>query len=87
MLDQDNNLYLISLIILMTCLQDNVWISEGKVTCLSILGFKGLKAFLASLISPLYNYFLKCVSKTVGELSSAKLHSWLKFHTIALASR
>ena len=31
--DQDNNLYLISLNILMTYLLDNVWILLGEVTC------------------------------------------------------
>ena len=31
--DQDNNFYLISLCILITCLLDNVWILQGEVTC------------------------------------------------------
>ena len=42
MLDQDNNLCLISMSILITCLLDDVWISLGEVTCLSLVGFKGL---------------------------------------------
>ena len=32
MLNQDNNFYLISLSILVTCLLDNVWISWGEET-------------------------------------------------------
>ena len=36
MLDQDNNFYLISLSILITCLLDNVWILQGEVTCQSL---------------------------------------------------
>ena len=32
MLDQDNNLYLISLSILITCLLNTVWILMGEVT-------------------------------------------------------
>ena len=42
MLDQDNNLYLICLSILITCLLDNVWILQGEVRCESLLGVKGL---------------------------------------------
>ena len=42
MLDQDNNLYLICLGILITCLLDNVWILQGEVRCESLLGVKGL---------------------------------------------
>ena len=42
MLDQDNNLYLIHLSILITCLLDSEWILLGEVTCLSLLGVKGL---------------------------------------------
>ena len=41
--DQDNNFYLISLNILITCLLCNVWILQGEVTFLSPLGVKGLK--------------------------------------------
>ena len=37
-LDQDNNFYLISLSILVTCLLCNVWILQGEVTFLSPLG-------------------------------------------------
>ena len=42
MLDQDNNLYLICLSILITCLLDNVWILQGEVRFESLLGVKGL---------------------------------------------
>ena len=38
MLDQDNNFYLISLSILITCLLDKVWILLGEVPCLSLMG-------------------------------------------------
>ena len=43
MFDQDNNFYLISLSILVTCLLDNVWILKGDVTHQSLLGVKGLR--------------------------------------------
>ena len=33
MLDQDNNFYMISLSILITCLSGNVWILKREVTC------------------------------------------------------
>ena len=42
MLDQDNNFHLISLSILFTCVQVNVWILQGEVTCQSLLGVEGL---------------------------------------------
>ena len=42
MLDQDNNFYLISLSILVTCLLDNVQILQGEVACQSLLRIKGL---------------------------------------------
>ena len=42
MSDQDNNFYLTSLIILITCLLANVWILEREVTGWSLLGVKGL---------------------------------------------
>ena len=42
MLIQDNNLYLISFSILITCLLDNVWILKGEITCSSLPGVKGL---------------------------------------------
>ena len=42
MLVQDNNLYLISFSILITCLLDNVWILKGEITCSSLPGVKGL---------------------------------------------
>ena len=32
-LDQDDNLYLISLNILIACLLDDLWILQGEVTC------------------------------------------------------
>ena len=41
-LDQDNNFYLTSLSILMTCLLDNVQLLQGEVTCWSLLGVEGL---------------------------------------------
>ena len=41
MLDQDKNFLLISLIILITCLLDNVWISWGEIVSRSLLGVKG----------------------------------------------
>ena len=41
MLDQDKNFLLISVIILITCLLDNVWISWGEVVSQSLLGVKG----------------------------------------------
>ena len=43
MLDQDNNFYLISLNLLVTCLLDNVRILWGEVSCWSLLGVKGLR--------------------------------------------
>ena len=43
MLDQNNNFYLISLSILITCLLDNIWILLGEVTCLSLIEVKGLR--------------------------------------------
>ena len=42
MLDQDNNVFLISLSILVTCWLDNVRILKGEVTSKSLLGAKGL---------------------------------------------
>ena len=42
MLDQDNNFFLISLSILVTCWLDNVRILQGEVTSKSLLGAKGL---------------------------------------------
>ena len=41
MLDQDKNFLLISLIILITCLLDNVRISWGEIVSQSLLGVKG----------------------------------------------
>ena len=41
----------ISLYILITCLQDNVKMLWEEVLCWSLLGVKGLKAFLFFLIS------------------------------------
>ena len=61
MLDQDNNYYLISLNILITCLLDNVWISLKEVTCLSLLGVKGLRyglSYLKSFRNPGLVHFL-----------------------------
>ena len=43
MLDQDNNVYLISLNIFIGCLQDNIRILSGEVSCRSLLGVKGLE--------------------------------------------
>ena len=43
MLDQDDNFYLISLSILITCMLDGLWIFWGEVTCQSLLGVKGLR--------------------------------------------
>ena len=42
MLDQDNNFFLISLSILVTCWLDNARILQGEVTSKSLLGAKGL---------------------------------------------
>ena len=42
MLDQDSSFYLRSSNILFTCLLNNVWITQGEVSCLSLLGVKGL---------------------------------------------
>ena len=44
--DQDNNFYLISLNILITCLLDNVWILQGEVTYQSLLGVSGSRGVL-----------------------------------------
>ena len=41
MLDQDKNFLLISLIIFITCLLDNEWISWGEIASQSLLGVKG----------------------------------------------
>ena len=42
-LDQDNNLYLVSLSILITSLLDNVTLDIiGRIACYSLLGVKGL---------------------------------------------
>ena len=66
MLDQDNNLYLISLNILITCLLDNVRILLGEVSCWSLLGIKGLSRlnlykFCTTGIQGLTKgYFLQC---------------------------
>ena len=43
MLNQENNLYLISLSILIISLLDDEWILKGEATCQSLLGVKGLK--------------------------------------------
>ena len=43
MLDQDNNFYLISLNILISCLQDNIRTLSGEISCWSLLGVKGLE--------------------------------------------
>ena len=50
-LDQDNNFYLISLSILMTCLLDNVWIFQGEVFPSSLLGGTGLKCTSMDVLS------------------------------------
>ena len=42
MLDQDNNFYLISWNMLISCLLDNVRILLGEVSCWSLLGVQGL---------------------------------------------
>ena len=47
-LDQGNNFYLISLNIFISCLLFNVGISQGEVSCWSLLGVKGLIRFLKS---------------------------------------
>ena len=39
----ENNIYLISMSILITCLLDNVWILKREVRFQSLLGVKGLK--------------------------------------------
>ena len=41
-LNQENNLYLISLSILVTSLLDDEWILQGAVTGQSLLGVQGL---------------------------------------------
>ena len=41
-LNQENNLYLISLSILVTSLQDDEWILQGEVTGQSLLEVQGL---------------------------------------------
>ena len=41
MLDQDDNFYLISLSILVTCLKDNVWILYEKLHVNHLWGLKG----------------------------------------------
>ena len=50
-LDQDNNFYLISLSILMTCLLDNLWILQGEVFPSSLLGGTGLKCTSMDVLS------------------------------------
>ena len=50
-LDQDNNFYLISLSILMTCLLDNVWILQGEVFPSSLLRGTGLKCTSMDVLS------------------------------------
>ena len=50
-LDQDNNFYLISLSILMTCLLDNLWILWGEVFPSSLLGGTGLKCTSMDVLS------------------------------------
>ena len=47
---EQNNFYLISLSILITCLLDNVWILLGEVTCESLLGVKGLSVKISELL-------------------------------------
>ena len=70
MFDQDNNFYLISLSILVTCLLDNVWILKGDVTHQSLLGVKGLrrvkKKKKKKLISSCnFPFFSSCSSKQI----------------------
>ena len=47
MLDQGNYFRLIILSLLLTCMQENVWIWWGEITCLSLLGVKGFKFILS----------------------------------------
>ena len=81
LLDQENILYLRSLSILITCLQDNVRILLGEVTCWSFLGVKGL-------MSPAYNQY----REDVGEygaygLSSLAEKTWTSNHFQMLQQR
>ena len=65
MLDQDNNFFLISLSILITCLLSNVWILLGKVICSSLVG-----------VSIVLHQFVTYPSKSVicrGSKKSSKL--------------
>ena len=48
MLDHLHNFNLISLSVLITCLLDNVWILSGEISCLSLLGVKGVDDFESS---------------------------------------
>ena len=57
MLDQENNFYMIS--ILITCLLDSVWILLGEVTSQSLVGVGGLnKAHQQALIRALAQKFV-----------------------------
>ena len=57
MLDQENNFYMIS--ILITCLLDSVWILLGEVTSQSLVGVGGLnKAHQQALIRALEQKFV-----------------------------
>ena len=49
MLNQENNLYLISLSILIISLLDDEWILKGEATCQSLQGVKGLKQLCPTL--------------------------------------
>lgn len=59
MLEPDNNSYLISLNILITCLQTYVRLLQGEVTSLSLLGVKGFIHKGCSVVYALSTAFFK----------------------------
>ena len=83
MLDQDNNFYLISFNILISCLLDNVKISQGEVSCLSLLGVKGLtETFFYDSLYPMLHvqfWYLSSISGTNWQRSEESVvsHSFL----------
>ena len=83
MLDQDNNFYLISFNILISCLLDNVRISQREVSCLSLLGVKGLtETFFYDSLYPMLHvqfWYLSSISWTNWQRSEESVvsHSFL----------
>ena len=78
MLDQDNNFYLISLNILVTCLLDNVRILWGEVSCWSLLGVKGLRK-IRSIQQSEQKQFINFIFGYLGYISLTNVVSTMTF--------